>query len=521
MLGMDTNMPKTNSCFAIIITTLLSPYALGANWQRSASVETSIEYSDSVTVDAIKASDDVILSIRPGFGITGNGNHATLRARYDFQGQYYTDAGEVESYHDLTLQADMKAWQDRIRLFSNVSANQQISNINEGLLPDYTNNPDNLETVGNYQLGIEWLQPIGKLAELSLNSDLYYVDEKSSNDTLGYNLSIAGLSGRDFRRSFWQLGYDLNHQKPHQEKRSLSQSANVTLGYGLIEHWAVFINGYWEENDVPDSNDLDTAAWGPGIRFTPSDRSYIDVSYNFSLKKSNDDYWAARVNWVPSLRTGLNASYSKRFYGDAYDFSLYHNVRKIRSQLTYKESIESFASQLNRQFSNSGSLICPAGPINDLSQCEFSSLTNPQVGPDQQVVNLYSALPSIDNELFLSRDGKLSSVFKARKHTFSLSLFYIQRDYFSDTPDTDDYGGLFAWAWRVGQKTSIQLSSELRFLEQDDVSYTDQEQNHGISLSHTLGRRSLIVLGYTYTHRKSEAQSTDENSIKLSYQVVF
>ncbi len=521
MLGMDTNMPKTNSCLVVILSALLSSYTLAADWQRSASIETSIEFSDNVKIDAVKASDDIILAIRPGFGITGNGNNASLRARYDFQGQYYTQAGDNETFHDLSLEADVKAWQDRIRLFSNVGVNQQISNINEGLIPDYTNDPNNLETVGNYQFGIEWLQPLANVANFSLTSDIFYVDGKSSDDTLGYNFSFNGLSGSDFRRSFWQLGYDFGYQKPDQEKRSLSQSADTTLGYGLVEHWAIILNGYWEENDVPDTADLNSAAWGPGIRFSPSDRSYIDVSYNFSLKQSNDDYWAAKVNWTPSIRTGLNASYGKRFYGDAYDFSLYHNLRRLRSQLTYKESIESFASQLNNQFSSTGSLICPAGPINDLSKCEFSSLTNPQVGPDQQVVNIYSALPSIDNELFLSRDGKISSVFKARLHTFSISLFYIQRDYFSDTPDTDDYGSQLAWAWRVGQKTSLQLTSEWRVLEQADTKQKDKEQNQGISLSHTLGRRSLIVLGYTYSHRKGETQSSNENSVRLSYQIVF
>ncbi|MCE2594190.1 TIGR03016 family PEP-CTERM system-associated outer membrane protein [Motilimonas cestriensis] len=515
-------MPKTNNYFIFLYAFSLTPFVSAADWQTSASIEASTEYSDNISRSALAAQDDVILSISPGFGLTADGNKASFRARYDFNGQYYVDAeNSSEAFHDLLLLGEVNAWHDRIIISSSITANQQLVDINNGLLTDYTGNSDNLDTVGNYQLGMDWTQPIGNQAEFDLNSNVYYIDQKASDDTLGYNLTFSAQDGTDFKRAFWNMDYTLGYQKPDQKRRSLTQSADARFGYGLIDKWGLFINGYWEENSVEQTDNLDSAAWGPGIRFSPSDRSYIDVSYNFSLKDNNKDYWAAKLNWTPSMRTGLTASYGKRFYGDAYDFSLFHNVRKIRSQITYRESIESFASELASQSTNVGSLICPAGTINSLSDCEFSSLTNPVVGPDQQVVSIFAALPSANNELYLTRDGKLSSTLQARKHTFTLTLFYVQRDYFSSTPDTDDYGAQLAWAWRIGQKTSLQLSTEQRYLEQDQATQTDKEQRHGLSLSHVLGKRSLVVLNYTYTDRDSEQNGYSENNIKLSYQVVF
>ncbi|MCE0556621.1 TIGR03016 family PEP-CTERM system-associated outer membrane protein [Motilimonas sp. E26] len=515
-------MPKTNNCLIFLYALALTPFASAANWQSSASIEASSEYSDNVSRNALAAQDDVILSIKPGFGLTAEGNNASVRTRYDFNGQYYIDSeNSSEAFHDLLLLGEVKTWHDRIVISSNITANQQLVDINNGLLTDYVGNSNNLDTVGNYQLGMDWTQPIGNQAEFDFNTSVYYIDQKSSDDTLGYNLAFFTQDGTDFKRSFWNMKYNLGYQKPDQKRRSLTQSADARIGYGLIDKWGVFINGYWEENSVPQGDNLDSAAWGPGIRFSPSDRSYIDVSYNFSLKNTNKDYWAAQLNWTPSTRTGLTAAYGKRFYGDSYDFSLFHNVRKIRSQVTYRESIESFASELASQSTNAGSLICPAGSINNLSDCEFSSLTNPVVGPDQQVINIFTALPSANNELYLTRDGKLSSALQVRKHTFTLTLFYVQRDYFTSTPDTDDYGAQLAWAWRVGQKTSLQLSTEQRYLDQDQASQIDKELRHGLSLSHTLGRRSLIVLGYTYTDRDSKQNGYNENNIKLSYQVVF
>ena len=518
-------MPKTNNYLILLSALTLVPFAFAANWKTSASVEASSEYSDNVTRGALEAQKDVILSVRPGFGLTAEGNNASFRSRYDLKGQHYINADDSnEVFHDLLLLGEVRALHDRLVLTSSVTANQQLADINNGLLPDYTNNTSNLETVGSYLLGMDWNQPLANQAYINFNTDAYYIDQKANDDTLGYNLAFATQDGSDFKRTFWDLNYNLGYQKPDADKRSLTQTSQATLGHGVIEHWGIFLSGYWEENDLGQNNgqeNIDSAAWGPGIRFSPSDRSYLDVSYNFSTKKSNKDYWASKLSWTPSIRTGLTASIGKRFYGDAYQFNAYHNVRKIRTQVSYREGIESFASQLASQTSNTGSLICPAGPINSLSECEFSSLTNPVVGPDQQVVNVFTALPSASNELYLTRDGTLSSVLRARKHTFTVTFFYVQRDYFSSTPDSDDYGSQLAWAWRIGPKTSLQLNSELRYLSQDLVSETDAEQRHGIALTHTLGRRSLVVLGYTYTDRASVQNGYHENNIKLSYQVVF
>lgn len=516
--------------FLSCIVISLSPQLLAAQWDATASAIAMVEYSDNVD-QTERGEEDVILSLTPGFGLTGKGKQADLNLRYDVRGQHYVgNTKDHEFFHNFLGRFDYRAIPNRLNFNAEIVVEQELEDLSRGLIPDYVTGSDNLITVGRYRLGMDYLQPLANYGQLSFIAGVFLTDESGGDqDTKGYDFQISGQDGTEFKQGLWNFSYSQGYQKPNDAEYSFTQLADATLGYSLNQYMALMVNFFWEENDIQESvrqENLDSASWGPGLRFSPSDRTSFEINYNFSLKDTNDDYWGGKLSWVPTGRTSLKASYGKRFFGDAYDVQFSHRIKRLSNSITYQESIESYSTEVyNASSNNTGSLICPAGPILDLTQCEFSNEVNPDVAPDKQVITFYTPPPAVGDELYLSKAANWSSTLRSGKSTYTLNLFYTQRLYFTEVKDEDDYGLSFNWGIKVGRKTSLQLGAQWRELEENlgnsGFVSDETEQRYNINLNHKLSARSFMVLGYLFTERDGSTSDYDENRLQLSYQVVY
>ncbi len=523
---MDTSI-RTATKYLFLLSPLWSAMGGAAQWSSDASIETSVTFSDNIYRRSENVKSDMIFAVTPGISLVGQGSKMSLSGKYDVRGQHYVnDTLDNKFFHNLQTDWYFNALENRLDLNANLTIDQTLTSIDNGLIPDYSSGTDNLSTVGYATTGFNWRQPLGNISPYSLVGNLYYTDQESHDDSFGYNLNFNTASGNKIKRGFWDLSYSQGYSKARNNEFTLTQMTRVNTGVEITKHLSLLARFFWEENDIKqlaDDIDLSSADWGPGLRLTSSRNSYIDVSYNFSLKNSNSDYWGVNFDWTPSIRTHFSGSYGKRFYGDAYSFDFTHKTRKLRTHATYQESIETFSHQVT-QLTTQGSLICPQGTQIDLSECEFTNIANPVVPPGKQLIGLQAPLPSTGNDVYLNRYAAITSSVIRGKHTLTASLFYAQRNYYTQLKDTDDYGVSLAWSIKVGAKTNAQFSTNIRYLSTETgVNTLDKsnEQNYEINLFHSLSRATALVATYSHGLRHSDLNPYRENLVSLSYQIFF
>jgi uncharacterized protein (PEP-CTERM system associated) len=165
----------------------------------------------------------------------------------------------------------------------------------------------------------------------------------------GESYMVVSLGDRPKSKFFWALNGDLSKLNNGGKTQELA-SADGKLGYKTTNIISPFVQFYFEDvsGGLAVNTELDSSSfYGLGIRVMIGADSHIDVAYNEPLDKDkNNEYVSTDLKWGLSKRTKLNASYSKRFFGDSYELMIEHASRKLSNSIRYTESLSVF----NRDF---------------------------------------------------------------------------------------------------------------------------------------------------------------------------
>jgi hypothetical protein len=169
--------------------------------------------------------------------------------------------------------------------------------------------------------------------------------EDDIGENNGYTALINSVNGNAARYAFWQLDGSFSNQE---NEGFTSENYRLETKIGAITPYKLnpFIRIYNERvtGTLAGSNPDAIPSWGPGFRYQAAKHLIVDVSYNYvsDNTEASDDYIAADIDWQPSSRTSLKAGYSKRFFGNSYEFDFSHRTRRFTNNISYHETIEAY-----------------------------------------------------------------------------------------------------------------------------------------------------------------------------------
>lgn len=428
---------------ALLSCTSISFYTIAGEWQITPSVGVEESYTNNVLLTTDNTTSSFVSEAIAGLEI----EYQSRLSDFSFSGIntrlfFSHDSDLNDNYLVLNADGQYNLWAGGPAVFA--SAN--ISNVNRNSANNGLSDLISGDTVQAESYSTGLLYNITN-SSYSIRSSISY-DINTYDDGLGeYNGVSASLNaenGNNARITFWQFDGDFSkrNQDLSGETRTGDQYS-VSAKLGLITPYNIspFVRFYDEDfsGDFGNQSQQTSSSWGPGIRWLVSPHLTLDVSYNYVGDNANsDDYIAASIQWEPSSRTSIAASYSERFFGNSYDINLQHKTKRLTNTVTYNETLEVFD---RNNFEQTG------GGLEPVESNEFS---------------LYRRL-------------RWNSSLQLARTTFAINTYATRREELENQVIDDTLGASFTITRRISGKSSLSLSAEYDSLSFD----TSTPSNNG------------------------------------------
>ncbi len=488
-MGMVTDMAmvrrtKINRSYLISLV-IFSSVSFAADVTITPSVEGGVTYTDNVDLDASNEQSSEITSLTAELEIEATGSDGNASLDYSMEQLYYSNDSEKNGlFHELSFEADKGlAVQNRIR--GDISAS--ISNIASDITANASNDITRGDTIENREaiVGLSYQSNPSGLIDMNARLEAALEDYE---DNVGNNNSYSGdlyfAQGSLVTRYFWTTNYSYgktfdNSGSSDTESSELDQE----IGLQPIHNWSPYLHLYYEDYSGQSSSDsADSSSWGPGVKYYIDKNSYISLGYDFALDDENSDHWRGAIVLTPSDKTQIEFEYTKRFYGDAYDFSLTHSNRRWTNSISYTEEVTNYERDL----------FVEGNRIEDLSITKTLTWGS--------VLNLRRTTINFD----ASADNQ--------KAINSLS----------DDTDVDTYSGELSVTHNLSRKTTITpsfLYEYYEFQQQGNTYQTDYYRELGIEVEHDFTDAFSASLEVSYSNRSSSNLDSEYEENRIYFNV--
>jgi len=499
---------------------LLSPKSDAYEWALEPSLRTDLIFTDNLNLvsdkSPVKKESEFIVRLTPG--VFSNFTSRRFDSKVDLSIRNLIFANNSDRNRTFIRLRTRNTGTIIENLFY-VDANARIRQQNRSLAGrqgDDVNLTNNLQQIQMYSISPYILKRFGNFATSEIRYTRVLTNSDASNvffnsNTNAYQASLE--SGSDFRTLEWGLNYsrqDIDFDKRPRTVKLETEIANIQ--YNFTRRFGLTGTGGYEEN---------TFGVGPdrpkGVR------------------------WSVGFVWLPTPRTGIEASGGQRFFGDTYYYDVTHRMRKMAFQSSYKETVRSSRNQF---------LLEGTGDTNTLLTALLTSQSPPGTSPAdialaaQQLISSLGIPPNfffgqdfLTNRFFLSKRFVASAGFQAsKKSTFLFSVFHITRKplEFSAGPldsilgggtsiNQKLEGGTAAWNWKVAPRTSVNLA--LRYIRIDfrDLFRKDEIKTLNFTVVKEFSEHVAGMLRYRRRERTSDATlgAHTENRFMASLRLGF
>lgn len=442
MAIMDTAMVEKTSKAQLkqhllaIAGLFFSASALAGEWQFDPSLGLTETYTDNIELNRIDKQSSLVSQ----FVIGADASFSSKKLQFSFAGtetlaRYSHDSEINDDYQTLQANAAYSIWQDKLKIIANSSITNVSRNESDNSLADLVSG-DTVQQI-NYSGGLQYNTAN---SDYALSTSLIYSQTNTEDDigeNNGYSVLINSNNGNAARFIFWQIDGSFSNRE---NDGFTSENYNLETKLGLITPYKLtpFIRLYNEKvtGTLVGSNPDAIPSWGPGLRYQVAKHFIIDLSYNYIRDddKTSDDYVAANIDWQPSSRTSLKASYSKRFFGNSYELDFSHRTRHITNSISYHETIEVF--DRNNYLEVNNVIWCPSSATS-VDEC-LPLGEEPNDSSEYTTVPVTSLELAVDNEFSLNRRLTWQSQLVLARTTFTLDLSNRERESLN-TGITDDY----------------------------------------------------------------------------------
>lgn len=370
-------------------------------------------YSDGGTISS-GSSGGWVTSVNPGFSLSRQAARLNTDIDYALSNRYFSDTGQSDVRHRLHGSALLDVIERELFLDAFFSKRDQLIspfgtvNIDPGL------QRDNLTSSTSWGFGPRWLHRFGSVASSTLDYQVNRVsfDGDVANDSFGTNLLANLSSGSLFETWFWALDYSSSEVRfSRSDDRSEFERYSATVGYNVTRKLNVFYT-------------------------LGNDRN----RYARSVGETGGGYWNVGIGFTPSVRTSLQATFGKRFYGDTSSFSFNHQARKWTITAAYDETVTNIRQQQLRGIF----FICPP----EIPDCT----------PEEAIA--FGLDIGVRDGTYIQESLTGSLTYALAKSSLTLSTFDRQRLFRDGSGPNDKTAGVtLGWNWKMGPRTSVNVGT--------------------------------------------------------------
>lgn len=386
-----------------------------AEWKFTPRLDLRETYSDNIMLaESGKERSQVVSELSPGFLLSNIGPRMDMTASYTKHLFKYADddlGGGTSGVHGNTqqLQATLKArlLAESLFLESSASISQQGNSafgpalIDNGV-PGSGFASGVSSEVKTYRVSPYYVQRFGSFAraELRYARDRVSSDNVSFGTSNGDSLSLNLTSGPAARLVGWGLSYNRQEVSDSIAAKSSNDNLNATLSY----------------------------LYSPVLTLTVS-AGYDQYDYQSQGGVTKGKSWSVGGIWTPSLRTRVQASIGKRYFGDSYSLVAMHRGRASVLSVNYSDAVTTTRSQFLLP-----SAVDTAALLDQMFQAAI-----PDAAARRQAVLAYiqsAGLPPslansinyLSNRYMLQKQATATAAFNGARGTLILSLVDARRN---------------------------------------------------------------------------------------------
>ncbi|QDO99964.1 TIGR03016 family PEP-CTERM system-associated outer membrane protein [Thalassotalea sp. PS06] len=342
-----------NKISVLAVCTVLTFSSYAETWTITPRVSVEEVVTDNVELSPNDETISFVTLISPGINAQYVSGGAIANIDYEFiQVLYSHDLGARDNFNQMEAFGRIELWPEGLAAFASYSIDNVAENSARNALADLV--AGNTVQFQRLRAGLDYNVTSSTVITSAQLAYLYDTAQDAIGDREGYSGFFNTRSGSAARNVFWDAtGQILDTSN----NRRTGQYWNMDINIGWITGYKLnpFIRYYDEdtEGNLLDTQIQGTSSLGFGIRWQVTNSLDIDVAWNkvdeedanvpdVDFLDPPEDYVSGAINWQPSARTALRAKYFQRFYGDAYQASFRHRMRKLNTTLTYNEAIELF-----------------------------------------------------------------------------------------------------------------------------------------------------------------------------------
>ncbi|MDF2180035.1 TIGR03016 family PEP-CTERM system-associated outer membrane protein [Aliiglaciecola sp. CAU 1673] len=351
--------------------------------------------------------------------------------------------------------------------------------------------------------------------------------EENANRNLE-NESYSGLgrlySGNEFQRVNWDITSQYAVTERRQNQDLHSRQTNGRLGIGLVDKLYVIFVGSEDANQIEQSgissNSISSVSYGTGLEWRRSSNRYIGVTYNrLDREDEKQEFVGLDANWAFSSNTSIQANYSKKFFGDSYNFSLSHNTRAWRARIGYTDGLTSF-TRLQLANQDIGVFVCPLGSPT-IDQCFQPDSPNYQLGVDEQFFGFSNVDVDISEEIVLNKAGFASLGYEKNKVSLSLTYRQSTQDYIESDRNRESDSIQFSGTYKIGPRTNFNYQTSYSDILDVNTGRKSSAWNTSVSLSREVSQKTDLTLTLRSLDNESEIGTRAYEDTRLSLSIKY
>lgn len=492
-----------------------------------------IEVDSDIVEQAVNALDDdelyerTNLVIKPQMSLRYNSKRisAFWRGTHNYIRRELDELSVENNYTEYNYNVRLGIIDELLNLNASGGLQYQNRSSSSFLVDDFLLNAEQLAKSRSNRISLLWRAPEQKYLGTEASASYAKTESDGSAASSGLpslNNDTISLNGRMYSGDYFErVNLDISGQYSETERQVrgnyATRQARASFTLNLIDRLGITLVGNHEANQVqsPDnvfSNLQDFNTFGAGLVWQESSRQRIAITYNRGDNRSieededNDGFVGLDLDWQFTPRTALSANYSRRFYGESGDFSFSHQLKKLRTQVRYSESVTSY-SRLISSPENLGVFVCSNG-VRELGSCFQPSSLNYQLGIDQEFVQFSDVNSEIDDNLILRKSFSWQLGTELSRIKVSLNGRYALNDYLEQDRTSRTYSVGNAFSYDTGPKSKIKLN--LDYAVTDDRLLTEKGNatvaTASVSFERKIGRHFSLDIGFRYVERELEGR---------------
>ena len=495
-----------------LLALLMAPQCRAEAWKVAPAVDLRESYSDNVRLDAAGAERSAFISdLVPSLVIVGDGPRLKLKATLLTHLFAYSNdriEGTNRTQRQFAADARAKLVDDLLFFDGAASVSQQAVS---AFGPQVSGNPYsdvNRAEVRTYRISPYLAHRFGAAAttELRYAHDSVQSSNRGLGDSVGDTVSMSIASGPAYRTLGW--GLQASHQNIDDSlgRSSTADTANASLRLRIKEGFRLNANGGYDKYD-----------------------------YQTLGGKTAGKSYSLGFTWAPSLRTSIDASAGKRYFGSSYSLVANHRSRSTVWSLNYHDAV----TTSRQQFLAPGTIDTAAL----LNQLFLPTLPDPVAR--QQAVEAYMRATGLHNTLgdsvnyfsnrfVLQKQLQAAAAFNTAKTTTVLSLNATKRNALSVqqsdsillgassaslNDNVHQAGAAVSFNYRLSSRTAVNMIASKTRIESLSTGITDNQKLLSLTATRQLQRnlKGAVALRHSEGNALNQAARTyRENAISAS-----